>query len=164
MEFSYKTRLQDFKTINPQKFKLVVNEETTRLGSYNALMKNSLLEEFKYYKAEEESLESSNDAFRTAFPRGFAWEVIGVYSGPPEIAYKFQHWGFFEGCFTGHAPTGELIEFYGMGLPENVKIYYDPADLFSGLWKGPPLTQLEAEENESLPTSTPTLSHCPFHK
>ncbi|XAR68268.1 hypothetical protein NMG60_11003342 [Bertholletia excelsa] len=122
MELSHKTRLQDFKTINPEKFRLLVNEglsaeETLRMGSYNALLKNSLPKEFKcYYNAEEESFESSHEAFRSAFPRGFAWEVMGVYSGPPEIAYKFRHWGFFEGPFKGHAPTGEMVELYGMGL------------------------------------------------
>lgn len=86
------------------------------MGSYNALLKNSLPEELKYYKAEEESFESSHDAFRSAFPRGFAWEVLGVYSGPPTIAYKFRHWGFFEGPFKGHDPTGKMVQFYGMGV------------------------------------------------
>ncbi|KAK4398305.1 Pathogen-related protein [Sesamum angolense] len=80
MELSHKTRIQDFRTINPDKFKLIVNgreglsaEETLRLGSYNALLKSSMPEEFKYYKVEEESFESSHDAFREALPRGFAW-------------------------------------------------------------------------------------------
>lgn len=80
------------------------------------MLKNSLPEELKYYKAEEESFDSSHDAFRSAFPRGFAWEVLGVYSGPPTIAYKFRHWGFFEGPFKGHAPTGKMVQFYGMGV------------------------------------------------
>lgn len=91
-------------------------EETLKLGSYNALLKNNLPEEFKYYKAEEESFESSHDMFQSAFPRGFVWEVISVHSGPPSIAYKFRHWGFFEGPFKGHAPTGEMVQFFGMGL------------------------------------------------
>ncbi|GAB4837185.1 hypothetical protein Ancab_002096, partial [Ancistrocladus abbreviatus] len=118
MEISHKTRLQDFRTINPDKFKLIVNgreglsaEETVELGTYNALLKSSVPEQFKYYKAEEESFESSHDVFGSAFPRGFAWEVIGVYSPPPLITYKFRHWGFFEGPFKGHAPTGEMVEF-----------------------------------------------------
>ena len=164
MELSHKTRLRDFRTINPEKFKLIVNgreglsgEETLKLGSYNALLKSSLPEELKYYKAEEESFESSHDAFRSAFPRGFAWEVISVYSGPPEIAYKFRHWGFFEGPFKGHAPTGEMAQFYGLGIlkvdeslrVEEAEIYYDPAELFGGLLKGPPI-------------SAPPSHACPF--
>lgn len=146
MELSHKTCLKDFKTINPEKFKLIVNgiafitisgfcnspfliwvlsytgrrglsgEETLELGSYNAMLKNSLPEEFQYYKADKETFESSHNAFRSAFPRGFAWEVIGVYSEPPVIAYKFRHWGYFEGPFQGHAPTGEMVEFCGIGI------------------------------------------------
>ena len=91
-------------------------EETLKIGGYNALLKSSMPEEFKYYKADEESFESSHDAFRSAFPRGFAWEVLAVYTGPPVISYKFRHWGYFEGPFKGHAPTGELVEFYGLGI------------------------------------------------
>ncbi|KAI5662365.1 hypothetical protein M9H77_21688 [Catharanthus roseus] len=170
MELSHKTRIQDFKTINPEKFKLIVNgrqglsaEETLEIGSYNALLKSSIPEEFKYYKAEQESFESSHDAFRSAFPRGFAWEVIAVYTGPPVISYKFRHWGYFEGPFKGHAPTGELVEFYGMGIlkvdeslrAEDVEVYYDPAELFAGLLKGQPISDDQTLE---------TASGCPFHK
>lgn len=172
MELSHKVRLQDFKTINPDKFKLIVNgrdglsgEETLKMGSYNALLKNNLPKEFKYYKAEEESFESSHDIFRSAFTRGFAWEVISVHSGPPLIAYKFRHWGFFEGPFKGHSPTGEMVQFYGMGLlkvdeslkAEDVEVYYDAAELFSGLLKGSPISETHDD------TSTSTHG-CPFHK
>jgi hypothetical protein len=80
------------------------------------LLKNSLPEEFQYYKPEEESFESSHDAFRSALPRGFAWEILSVYSGPPVIAFKFRHWGYFEGTFKGHAPTGEMVQFLGLGV------------------------------------------------
>lgn len=152
MELSHKTHVKDFRTINPEKFKLFVNgreglsaEETLKVGSYNALLKSSLPDEFKYYKADEETFESSHDAFRSAFPRGFAWEVIHVYTGPPVVTYKFRHWGFFEGPFKGHAPTGEMVQFYGVGImkvdeslrAEDVEIYYDPSELFAGLLKGP---------------------------
>ncbi|PNX61119.1 hypothetical protein L195_g052290, partial [Trifolium pratense] len=90
-------------------------EETLSLGSYNALLKSSLPENFKPYKANEETFESSHEVFKSAFPRGFAWEVIKVYTGPPEIAFKFRHWGFFEGPFKGHAPTGNMVQFFGLG-------------------------------------------------
>lgn len=177
MEVSHKTRLQDFQTINPHKFKLIVNgkeglsgEETLRVGSYNALLKNSLPQAFKYYKADEESFESSHDAFRSAFPRGFAWEVISVHSGPPVIAYKFRHWGYFEGPFKGHAPTGDLLQFYGMGLlkvdeslrAEDVEIYYDPAELFAGLLNGPPIYQQQTNPPPQPHDATST-NHCPLH-
>ncbi|KAH9779051.1 GDP-Man:Man(1)GlcNAc(2)-PP-Dol alpha-1,3-mannosyltransferase [Citrus sinensis] len=54
MELSHKTSLNDFKTINPEKFKLIVNgrkglsrEESLQLGSYNALLNNSVPKEFQ---------------------------------------------------------------------------------------------------------------------
>lgn len=80
------------------------------------MLKNSLPGEFQYYKPEEESFESSHDAFRSALPRGFAFEILSVYSGPPNIAFKFRHWGYFEGNFKGHAPTGEMVQFLGLGV------------------------------------------------
>ncbi|KAJ8749203.1 hypothetical protein K2173_018676 [Erythroxylum novogranatense] len=178
MEVSHKTRLQDFKTINPEKFKLVVNgrqglsaEEVLKIGSYNALLKNNLPEEFQYYQAHEESFESSHEAFRTAFPRGFAWELLSVYSGPPVISFKFRHWGFFEGPFKGHAPTGQKVEFYGLGVlkvdeslrAEDVEIYYDPSELFGGLLRGPSVSPSEIEINTKTATASATHG-CPFSK
>ncbi|EFH65467.1 predicted protein [Arabidopsis lyrata subsp. lyrata] len=174
MEFSHKIRLQDFKTINPEKFKLFVNgreglsaEETLRLGSYNALLKNSLPEEFQYYKPEEESFESSHDAFRSALPRGFAWEILSVYSGPPVIAFKFRHWGYFEGTFKGHAPTGEMVQFMGLGVlkvdetlrAEEIEIYYDPGELFGELLKGRPISETKTTDRGD---NTADKQSCPF--
>ncbi|KAK6911256.1 hypothetical protein RJ641_023349 [Dillenia turbinata] len=173
MEVSHKLRVQDLKTINPEKFKLIVNgreglsaEEVLRLGTYNALLKSSLPEQFKYYKAEEESFESSHEAFRSAFPRGFAWEVISVHSGPPLISYKFRHWGYFEGPFRGHAATGEMVELHGMGIlkvdeslrTEDVEIYYDPAELLGVLMQGPPIS----EDHNNGETTASAHHACPF--
>ncbi|KAG5019155.1 hypothetical protein JHK87_015010 [Glycine soja] len=97
------------------------------------------------YNPYEETADSSHKAFTTTFPRGFALEILHVYSGPPVIVYKFRHWGYMEGPFKGHAPTGDKIEVYGMAiftLDENSKIvkvefFYDPAELLGGLLKGP---------------------------
>ncbi|KAJ6841730.1 putative pathogen-related protein [Iris pallida] len=173
MELSHKILLQDFKTINPQKFRFIVNgrkglssEETLELGSYNALLQSSLPEDLQGYKADKESNESSHEVFRTAFPRGFAWEVLEVYSGPPMIAFKFRHWGYMEGPYKGHAPTGELVEFTGVAVlkvdeslrAEDVEIYYDPGELLGGLMKGPPLHGNEADAVAS------SLESCPFFK
>ncbi|KAK9199088.1 hypothetical protein WN944_014275 [Citrus x changshan-huyou] len=130
MELSHKTSLNDFKTINPEKFKLIVNgrkglsrEESLQLGSYNALLNNSVPKEFH------------------------------VYSGPPMVAYKFKHWGYFEGPFQGHAPTGEMVEFLWDWDYE--------AELFAGLFKGPVLTPIaETQQNKSADASTSL--YCPF--
>lgn len=123
MELSHKTRLADFKSINPVKFSFSVNgrralsaEETLAVGSYNALLQTSLPPELRLYKADAETFESSHAVFHNAFPRGFAWEVLAVYSGPPRIAFKYRHWGYMEGPYMGHAPTGELVQFTGVAI------------------------------------------------
>ena len=96
-----------------------MKEIATKLGGgYNPLLQTSLPKKFRGYDPDEDNAESSHKAFITTFPRGFALEVLQVYSGPPVIVYKFRHWGFMEGPFKGHAPTGEMVEFYGMAIFE----------------------------------------------
>ncbi|MCD7462846.1 hypothetical protein HAX54_049462 [Datura stramonium] len=136
-----------------------------KLGNYNAALKSSVPDEFKHYKADEESRESSNNAFRSAFPRGFALEVINVYTGPPVVTFKFRHWGFFEGPFKRHAPTGEMVQFYGVGImkvdeslrAENIEVYYDPAEFFAGLFKGPLISESNIDDDNI------TIQDCPYH-
>ena len=50
-------------------------EETTERGTYNMLMTDCPL-----YDAKSMTFQSSHDVFRTAFPEGFAWEVLEVLS------------------------------------------------------------------------------------
>lgn len=160
MELSHKARLSDFKSVSPGgRFRLSVNggrplsgEETLAVGSYNALLGGPLLASAGAYDAAAETFESSHRLFRAAFPRGFAWEVLGVYSGPPVIAFKFRHWGHMEGPYRGHAATGEIVQFHGVAVlkvdeqlrAEDVEVYYDPGELFGGLLKGP--DQVPSEE------------------
>jgi hypothetical protein len=87
-------------------------------GGYNPLLQTSLPEKFRAYNPDGETAESSHRTFTTTFPRGFALEILHVYSGPPVIVYKFRHWGYMEGPFKGHAPTGERVELYGMAIFE----------------------------------------------
>jgi hypothetical protein len=81
-------------------------------------VQTSLPEKFRAYNPDGETAESSHRTFTTTFPRGFALEILHVYSGPPVIVYKFRHWGYVEGPFKGHAPTGERVELYGMAIFE----------------------------------------------
>ncbi|KAL8140199.1 hypothetical protein V2J09_006220 [Rumex salicifolius] len=89
MELSHKTRLQDFKSVNPDQFKLGVNgregiqgNECLRIGSYNALLLSSLPDKYQFYKAEEESFESSHETFRSAFPRGSSASSLAHLPSP----------------------------------------------------------------------------------
>ncbi|XP_038903459.1 pathogen-related protein-like isoform X2 [Benincasa hispida] len=172
-ELALKIRSHDFKSINPQKFIVFVNgreglsvEEVVRMGALNAILKSSLPKEFQFYNAEEETQESAYNDFKTCFPRGFPWEVIEVYSPPPLIAYKFRHWGFFEGPYKAYSPTGELVQFYGMATlkvdssmkVEEVHIYYDPTELFGGLLKGKKNIDYELSKT----TDSSAASACPL--
>ena len=99
--------------------KPVTLEEKRKLGGgYNTFLQTTLPEKFRVYNPAEETVDSAHVAFTTAFPRGFALEVLQVYSGPPVIVYKFRHWGHMEGPFKGHAATGEVVELHGMSIFE----------------------------------------------
>uniref|UniRef100_A0A5B7APL0 Putative pathogen-related protein isoform X1 n=1 Tax=Davidia involucrata TaxID=16924 RepID=A0A5B7APL0_DAVIN len=167
MEIFHKARINDYKTIDPTYTaslngrKALNLEEVGKLGGYNFFLQTDLPEKLRFYNPAEETSDSSHLAFTTTFPRGFALEVVQVYSGPPVIVYKFRHWGFMEGPFKGHAPTGEKVEFYGMAvfeLNEHSKIvkaefFYDRGELLGGLVKG-----AAAGSDDSI-TGT---SSCPF--
>ncbi|XP_038893242.1 pathogen-related protein-like [Benincasa hispida] len=179
MEIVHKTKLQDFKTIIPEKFKLFVNgrdglsgEEILRIGGFNALLKSSVPEELQYFKADRETFESTHKDFKTCFPRGFTWEVTEVYSPPPLIAFKFRHWGFFEGPYKAHPPTGELIQFYGMATLkvdclsmkiEEFHMYYDPGELFGALFKAKTSTASESRGQHNHKDLAASIA-CPFSK
>lgn len=80
-------------------------------GSYNVLIGDG-----PFYRARDESFESSHHLFRTAFPEGFFWEVLEVYSPPPVVTVKWRHWGAFTGPYKGFEPTGKTIEMFGMSI------------------------------------------------
>lgn len=91
-------------------------------GSYNAFLQTNLPKELRIYDPEEETRESSSKEFITTFPRGFALEILQVYSGPPVVTFRFRHWSYMEGPFKGHAPTGELVQFFGVGIFHVIKL------------------------------------------
>ncbi|XP_042496853.1 pathogen-related protein-like [Macadamia integrifolia] len=142
-------------------------EEVAKVGGYNAFLQSSLPDRLRAYDPSTETFESSHHVFGTAFPRGFALEILQVFSCPPVVAYKFRHWGYMEGPFKGHAPTGERVELYGVSIvevDESMRIeklefmHHDAAELFAGLLKGPVLKEFESD------TSPKSSLHCPFLK
>lgn len=167
MEMVHKIRPGDFKTVNPNKFlfslnggKGITKQEIEQLGgAYNAFLQTTLPEEFRIFNPAQESAESSQKVFTTTFPRGFALEILQVYSGPPTIVYKFRHWGYMEGPFKGHPPTGERVEFHGMAIfhvdehtrIEKVEFFFDRGTLLGGFLSG------GSRDNPSA-----TSSGCPF--
>jgi len=161
MEIVHKVRIQDYKTIVTDGFTVSLNgkaplnrEQLGKIGgSYNFFLQTSLPDELKIYDSKKETEESSKKAFETVFPRGFAIEIIHVYSGAPNIVFQFRHWSYMEGPFLGHAPTGKKAEFYGMAYFEvddtwkvkKVEFFYDRGDLLSGLIEGPLLEGSKTE-------------------
>ncbi|KAK0575771.1 hypothetical protein LWI29_006706 [Acer saccharum] len=170
MENFHKTRIEDFKSIVPEKFTFSLNgrkglnmQELGKLGGgYNPLLQSSLPEELMSYNPAEYDANSSHKAFITTFPRGFALEILQVYKGPPLIVFKFRHWGYMEGPFRGHAPTGDLVEFFGIGIFEvneemkivKVEFFYDRGELLGGLLKG-------AKIDSSSSSIEEATSRCP---
>ncbi|KAK4600957.1 hypothetical protein RGQ29_010512 [Quercus rubra] len=166
MEFFHKTDPDEFKSIDPKKFTFSANggkalnlEEIGKLGGgYNPLLQTSLPEKLRVYNPDEETAASSHKVFTTTFPRGFALEILQVYTGPPVMVYKFRHWGYMEGPFKGHAPTGDIIELFGIAIFEvdeqmrvvKVEFFYDPGQLLGGLLKGTILDGSSAEEPSSI--------------
>ncbi|RWW65706.1 hypothetical protein BHE74_00026976, partial [Ensete ventricosum] len=168
MELVHKVRPEDYKSINPEKFRFSLNgkKEITAQqirdmgGSYNAFLQTSLPPELRIYDPTVETAESSGKEFATTFPRGFAVEILQVISGPPVIVYKFRHWGFMEGPFHGYTPTGDVVQFIGVGIfhvtslsfisaaslfsvddgmrVEKVEFFYERGDFLAGFLKGGP--------------------------
>ncbi|KAL5560405.1 hypothetical protein UlMin_036616 [Ulmus minor] len=163
MELVHKANVDDFIYSSPDFTyslngrKPLTREEMGKMGgSYNLHLQTSLPEHLRIYNPAEENMESSHRAFTTVFPRGFALEVLQVYTGPPVIVYKFRHWGYMEGPFKGRAATGELIEIFGMAIFEanekmrvmKVEFFFDRGELLGKLVKG---EKLETEAVSSCP-------------
>jgi len=72
------------------------------------------------------TFEASHQIFRGAFPEGFPWEVLEVYSSPPFVCFSWRHWAYFNGIYKEKtASNNDLINMYGfatVSLDENSKI------------------------------------------
>ncbi|BAZ47413.1 pathogenesis related protein [Nostoc sp. NIES-4103] len=118
MEVSFKTNPQQWLSIVNDKFRVSTNggseytaTDLAAQGTYNLFMADS-----QHYKASVESFESSAQIFHTTFPQGFPWEVLEVFSGPPNVTFKWRHWGHFNGAYKDYAPTKQTVEIIGMSI------------------------------------------------
>uniref|UniRef100_A0A2N9EK34 Pathogen-related protein n=1 Tax=Fagus sylvatica TaxID=28930 RepID=A0A2N9EK34_FAGSY len=135
MEIFHKTSIDEFKSLDPKKYTFSLNDEET---------------------ADSSHIELSPQHSHVVVA---ALEILQVYTGPPLIVFKFRHWGYMEGPFKGHAPTGEIIELYGMAIFEldeqmrvvKVEFFYDPGQLLGGLLKGASLDDSAEEQGLSCP-------------
>ena len=63
--------------------------------------------------------------------------------GPPRVAFTWRHWAHWTGPYKGKAPTGELLEMFGMAIAEvdenlklkSVECHFDPNQILMKLEK-----------------------------
>ena len=146
MEASFKTNPQQWLSVVADKFRMSSNggteytaQDIVDEGTYNLFLENS-----ENYRASEETFESSYNLFHTAFPNGFHWELIEVVAGPPNVVFKWRHWGTFTGAYKDNQPTGETIEVIGLSIAkvtedlkiESVEHFFDTNQFLTNLTSG----------------------------
>lgn len=149
-------RFADWRSVDHANYAVSANggkrftgEEGALAGNYNWLMEN--VEDKSLYDAQSETFESSHSLFGSAFPNGFPWEVLTVFSGPPRIAFSWRHWASFDGVFKGREGDNETYEMYGFGTLDvtpdlkvkEIQIYYKPDGFLKALHGKMPLEQLK---------------------
>ncbi|GET36885.1 SnoaL-like polyketide cyclase [Microseira wollei] len=162
MEASFKTNPQQWVSVVAEKFRMSTNggpaytvQDIVNVGTYNLF-----LTETEHYNPKEEDFESSYSLFVNALPQGFVWEVIEVFSGPPNVTFKWRHWGNFTGKYKEYEPTGETIEIVGMSVArvsedlkiESVEHFFDTNAFLEKLTAG-----------KKLATGEKLETGCPFH-
>ncbi len=146
MEASFKTNPQQWISVVTDKFRMSSNggkeytaQDVVESGTYNLFLEDS-----EHYRASDETFESSYNLFHTAFPNGFHWELIEVVAPPPNVVFKWRHWGTFTGAYKEHQPTGETIEIVGLSIAkvsedlkiESVEHFFDTNNFLTKLTSG----------------------------
>lgn len=146
MEATNKTSTRQWLSIVADKFRMSSNggreytaQEAIDEGTYNLFLGES-----EHYSPSSESFESSFEVFHKAFPNGFLWELIEVLSGPPNVVFKWRHWGTFSGAYKDYAPTGETIKIVGLSIArvteelkiESLEHYFDSSEFLKKLTAG----------------------------
>ncbi|KAI1133976.1 hypothetical protein F5Y05DRAFT_417641 [Hypoxylon sp. FL0543] len=148
IEASFKTRLSDWRTIDPETFTFTVNdsepcsaEHMLRVGTYNAIVSPC-----EYYDPNHSDFAASHKTFKRMMP-AFAWEVLEVHSGPPVVSFKWRHWGEMKNDYVGRNSVGEkvtvkangqLIDIQGVTVATlnsnfqvtGLKTYFDSNEMF----------------------------------
>jgi len=86
--------------------------EAAEKGNYNALLDSC---DSALWDNDKIDNRKSHDIFHAAFP-AFAWEILKVYTGPPQVHFEWRHFGRFTGVYEGHQGNGELIDVRGHGI------------------------------------------------
>jgi len=145
-----------WKTMDISKFQAMVNggcpynaQFMADVGPYNLLPG-----ELPDYSAKALTFEQSNSNFGATFADGYAWECLDVLAGPPNLVFRWRHFGKFSGVYTDkqgvkHKGNGEILNLIGLCIAkvnesliiESLDIYYNPSDVIDPLMKGPVLVE-----------------------
>lgn len=146
MESTHKPKLEEWGTIDREKFTITVNggrkltaEDNVAMGNYNMFLEESILFDTSKYSNDE-----SHAIFKKAFPDTFAWELLELLSGPPTVSFTWRHWANWTGPYKDKQPTGELMEMFGVAIVKvnddlkvlNLDIYYDPHPFMAKFYGG----------------------------
>jgi hypothetical protein len=111
IEASYKTDYKEWRTVDHDKYTFAVNggpatsgEYMAKVGTYNAIIVPN-----EYYSPEHSDFASSHITFKSMMPT-FAWEVLEVYSGPPQVAFRWRHWGEMKNDYEGYNEQVALVQ------------------------------------------------------
>jgi len=140
MELTKKADPKQWISVDPSVFRYRANggawvetQEAVEKGSYNILLKDADPEMYDT----AQSFDDSHASFQAAFPGGFAFEILKVYGGPPEVGFTWRHWGKFEGQYRGNAGDGRDINIFGFGnakvkMPDakNKRIRFTEVEVF----------------------------------
>ncbi|KAF8214938.1 hypothetical protein K438DRAFT_1926605 [Mycena galopus ATCC 62051] len=148
IEASYKTDYNEWRTVDHSKYTFAVNggpatsgEHMAKVGTYNAIIVPN-----QYYSPEHSDFASSHVTFKTMMPT-FAWEVLEVYSGPPQVAFRWRHWGEMKNDYEGYDENGERVTIRAHGKVldiegvtvaivndklqlQKVETWFDPLEMF----------------------------------
>ncbi|OQR93719.1 hypothetical protein ACHHYP_02326 [Achlya hypogyna] len=119
MEVCHKSNVEQWTTVNPKLFQCQVNataplaaDDVLRMGKYDAFLAGAPPGK-SAYDAKRSTRDRANMTFGSAFPEGFAWEVLEVFSKPPRVSFSWRHWGY-----PKHAPGAKvtMVELFGFTI------------------------------------------------
>eukprot|EP01024_Parvocaulis_polyphysoides_P049890 TRINITY_DN4856_c0_g2_i5.p3 TRINITY_DN4856_c0_g2~~TRINITY_DN4856_c0_g2_i5.p3 ORF type:complete len:182 (-),score=21.71 TRINITY_DN4856_c0_g2_i5:932-1477(-) len=140
MEATHKKDYYQWDTVKHDVYQIQANGNTSfngqkgqQIGNYNVMLDGCPAD---LYDNQKEDFESSHTKFQSAFPAGFPWEVLQVYSGPPRVTFLWRHWAEFNGEYNGNKGNGEIVELFGFAVVDvdsdlkilKIEVYYDPKE------------------------------------
>ncbi|OQR94526.1 hypothetical protein THRCLA_08159 [Thraustotheca clavata] len=163
MEINHKSNMHQWTTINSKLFQCHVNtnepfssEDLLHMGKYDTFLSSATSK----YDTKKSTRERSSMMFGSAFPNGFAWEVLEVFSKPPRVSFSWRHWGYPKG--TSSTTMIELFGFTILDLDTSMRIcgmetFYKADAFLEVLEKQNLLRKSEDQRASSLCSRSSTL-------